>query len=66
MESSFETEMPTATGVFKPDSSQPYMPPEIEKDIVANVQVIPYHPTYHLYCSYICAYAPLHIHRYLI
>lgn len=33
MVSSFETEMPTASGVFEPETAQPFMSPEIEEKI---------------------------------
>ena len=40
MLSSIEMEMPTATGVFEPERTQPYMPPKIEEKLVENSKVL--------------------------
>ena len=39
MQSSLETEMPTATGVFEPKTIQPFMVPAIEEKLVENSDV---------------------------
>jgi len=39
MLSSFETEMPSSTGVFPPEISQPYMPAEIEQKLAEAIRV---------------------------